>query len=138
MTADSCYWVESPFRSPSFTLKYQQLPTANAKKLILLKDLGFGAEGRVWLVCSTTGRVGALKFHHVQLEGKHDDSITAEFHNWQNIYQMGRIVQAGGYKALLMPYARPLSIPSMSYSQDDAKFAVQQAVYNLAKQHSIL
>lgn len=83
MDEEKCYWVKSPFRDPKFTLNYHTPPTKQYTKFILLKDLGFGAEGRVWMVCSTAGHVGALKFRHDSTDnGIATDELQQEARNW--------------------------------------------------------
>jgi hypothetical protein len=138
MTESHTVWIKSPFSCSSFKLKYHNLPTpVDTQKFILLKDLGFGAEGRVWMVCSTSGMVGALKFRHAAINNETLEEslqkLREEVDNWQQLYGKGWMVQAGGVMGLLMPYARPISVPSTSYSKADAEAAIKKAVVEIAK-----
>lgn len=75
------------------------------KFLFAIKDLGRGADGRVWLTSSSTGAVCVLKF---ALSGKLSDTMT-EKAAWRRVYP-GIPVNAEiwcGHPALRMPYFCP-------------------------------
>ena len=57
--ADKWFWGKLP---PDIKLDYSKMPSTAAKSFYLLQDLGAGAEGRVWLGCSSGGKVVVLKF----------------------------------------------------------------------------
>jgi hypothetical protein len=60
LTENSLYW--DGLRKEVKQLDFSRMPSRAAKQLFLLEDMQAGADGRAWLVCSSTGRVGVLKF----------------------------------------------------------------------------
>jgi hypothetical protein len=81
MNKTSWFWSTCP--STFKSLNFSKVPTAQAKNLLLLRDLGGGIHGRTWLTCSTTGRVCVIKFAQdnvprnevAQKEGKDDEEV---------------------------------------------------------------
>ena len=49
-------------RLPSLTGQWNKVPRPDVSKLIAIEDLGRGANGRVWLTCTSSGAVRVLKF----------------------------------------------------------------------------
>lgn len=59
LTESSLYWDGL---AGVANLDFSRMPSRAATQLFLLEDMRAGADGRAWLVCSSTGRVGVLKF----------------------------------------------------------------------------
>lgn len=57
LTESSLYWDGL---AGVAKLDFSRMPSRAAAQL--LEDMRAGADGRAWLVCSSTGRVGVLKF----------------------------------------------------------------------------
>ncbi len=113
MTKDKWIWAKVKFPR-NFALNYA-MPTSNTQKFILIADFRGGADGRVWMVCSMSGRVGVIKFpQEDEQRGEADDAPIArlkkELKHWQTIwgYSSCRIVKLAGQSALLMPYIKPV------------------------------
>lgn len=123
------FWVRSPFNKPDFKLSYKSTPTKKNKRLILLRDLGHGTSGRVWMVYSTSGKVGALKF----LQAATNKKLHKELSNWNRLYGKGFLAKLKGYVGLLMLYARPLNETSNSYSSESASREIKDTVYAFVK-----
>ena len=114
VTEDSFFWCKRPEAAASDKLQWKRVPTS--KKLLLLEDLGVGRSGRVWLVCSPSGRVGVLKFS-VVVPGEGSNLTVVEFRKehvqkelgrWRKFYpklgEMCRVQKFAGHWALLMPH----------------------------------
>lgn len=73
------------------------------KYLYAVEDLGRGANGRVWLVCTSSGAVGVLKFSLSDDPGK---SLDAEYDMWKIAYPSMAVYREVWCKheALRMPH----------------------------------
>lgn len=93
MTKNEFFWIKSPFTTPDFKLRFHKPPEKGSRHLILLKDLGFGTEGRVWMVCCPSGFVGALKFQHTvpTQKGLVPTKLHVEANNWQIVCGEGML-----------------------------------------------
>lgn len=90
-------WAKISFPE-SFRLHHDKLPSATS--LLLLRDLGHGADGRVWQASSMNGLGCAIKFA-LNTEG----TIESEFENWkQKAPTQAKKVILGGKPALMMPF----------------------------------
>jgi len=76
------------------------------KFLFAVQDLGRGADGRVWLTCTTSGAICVLKF---PLDGK-AETVDREHSSWQAAYPSIRTYKETwcGHVALRMPYFAPI------------------------------
>ena len=54
--------------------------TKTTKSLYAIEDLGYGADGRVWLTCTRTGAICVLKF------GGYAELLNEEYINWCKVY----------------------------------------------------
>lgn len=97
-----------------FKLNRRKLPTAS--RLILLQDLGFGKDGRVWKACSLNGLCCVLKFaHHIDAESSRNDRRTPlqrlehECANYHKTVHSARVITLGGNPALQLPHYRDLN-----------------------------
>ncbi len=120
MSKDQWRWAKMKFK-PSFSLKYRNPPRRDTNTFILIADFRGGAHGRVWMVCSTSGRVGVIKFPQGREDVMKEPEIGValaikrlkeERDHWRNIWGFGkegcRIVTLCGQRALLMPYVKPV------------------------------
>ncbi len=118
MSKDQWRWAKMTFKR-SFTLQYRNPPRLDTDTFVLIADFRGGAHGRVWMVCSMSGRVGVIKFPQGREDVKEPDigvslaikRLEEERDHWRNIWGFGeecRIVTLGGQRALLMPYVKPV------------------------------
>ncbi len=82
-------WVWAKVKFPrKFALNYA-MPMSNTQKFILIADFRGGADGRVWMVCSISGRVGVIKFPQEKEKGTETDApitrLKKEQERWQTI-----------------------------------------------------
>jgi hypothetical protein len=75
------------------------------KYLYAIEDLGFGAEGRVWLTCTFSGAVCVLKFPIKDTKGDHK-GVERELENWKKAYPEFKVFREKwcGRDALRMPH----------------------------------
>ena len=100
--AASTYWTR-------LTVKPQWNKVGRPNKfLFAIQDLGRGADGRVWLTCTTSGAVCVLKF---PLDGK-AETIDYEHSMWKAAYPSIRTYKESwcGHVALRMPYFAPIEV----------------------------
>ena len=101
-THESFFWDRMSPVKP----QWDKMPTGRALNLYAVEDLGNGASGRCWLVCSKAGRVAVLKFFRTRRLNDHPAKI--EKKNWDAVYpQLGKMVKVekwGGHWALVMPH----------------------------------
>ena len=98
---DDWYWSPSPWKN-SDCLMFGRMPTSRCGNFYILKPLGAGEHGRVWLACSKSRLVCALKF------SKKNDLCGAvrESEIWQKIgFKKSYVVTLMKNKyAIVMPY----------------------------------
>jgi hypothetical protein len=133
------YWASVPFSKNNIEsfLNYSNMPTHQSNKFILLRDLHGGADGRVWLACTTYGLVGVLKFG--QLKDKEDDltkvkiRLEGEAKLWRDVWKQKnvRVITLAGDHALLMPYVTEVDSNQINKSTI-LRDAVQSAVRQMA------
>ena len=104
VTEDTLYWCRRPDAAKNENLQWTKVP--NASRLLLVEDLGVGSSGRVWLVCSSSGLVGVLKF--CILEFEQNSHLEKELERWRLLYpELGKLCslrQIACHEALLMPH----------------------------------
>jgi len=128
LTEDSLYW--DSLRKEVNQLDFSRMPSSSAKQLFLLEDMRAGADGRAWLVCSSTGRVGVLKF---LLIDKPNDQLHQEAEQWNKVWNIpARVGKFGGELGLLMPYVFPCTDEEQQ-KKKEVRAAVILAVEKLAK-----
>ena len=104
------------------------MPNAKANNFILLQDFGGGIHGRVWLACSTTGKLCVLKFPH---RSGSDESLTRERIIWNNIWKIPVFMKRiSDRMALVMPFVKPYS--EEEGRNDTIKTAVIAAIERMA------
>ena len=105
-TRDSYFWGR--IGKADVKPQWDKVPTMRASRLFAVEDLGHGAEGRCWLVCSQAGRVAVLKFFREHDDGKARTAAETEKQHWDQIYpalgKMVKVEQWGGHWALVMPH----------------------------------
>lgn len=110
--ANRCYIELSPkgwsWRRISFeTLNFLDFPTAGASRFLLLYDFRGGADGRVWLACSTTGRVCVIKFYNGNWK---QADIERECSIWNRVWNLpARTLHLCSKLALIMPFVVSLT-----------------------------
>jgi len=114
------------------TFDFTKFPTLNASNFLLLFDFRGGADGRVWLACSTTGRVCVIKFYNGNWGEK---DIQRESDIWNGLWKFPtRLIMLCSKPALLMPFVVCLSEEKVLASKSH-KDAVVDAVATMAKNH---
>jgi len=109
-----------------------RLPTA--PRLILLQDLGFGKDGRVWKACSASGLCCVLKFSHnldarAQQDGRTPlQRLEIERSYYEQTGEEARVVFLGGNPALQLPYFTPLDL-SVPETGQLAKTALRDVIF---------
>lgn len=100
VTEDTLYWCRRPDAAKNENLQWTQVP--NASRLLLVEDLGVGSSDRVWLVCSSSGLVGVLKFCDQKSQ------LEKELECWRLLYpELGKLCslrEVARHEALLMPH----------------------------------
>jgi hypothetical protein len=95
-------WCWVTFHNSVTALDYENFPTKRATSFLLLSDFKGGADGRVWLACSTSGKVCVIKFYN---HGHTLKDIKLAHSIWQTVWKkQARIVTLTRKNALLMPY----------------------------------
>lgn len=106
-------------------LDFNKFPNTNSKKFLLLADLRGGADGRVWLACSGSGKVCVIKFYNPTW--KQADIERARDY-WKDFWDRNaRIVTLCNQAALLMPYVYIPDNPTK-----DQKDAALRAIIKLS------
>ena len=113
------------------------MPTLQAKRFILLRDLNGGADGRVWFACTLSGLVGVLKFG--QLKDKDDnlskakERLEGEAKLWRDVWNQKdvRVISLAGDHALLMPYVKAIDLEQVKQSPE-LSAAVHSAIKEMA------
>ena len=122
-TRDSFFWGR--VGKAGVKPQWDVVPTGRASSLFAVEDLGHGAEGRCWLVCSQAGRVAVLKFFRKHDAEKARAAAETEKQHWDQIYPaLGKMVKAeqwGGHWALVMPHL------SQSVTRDEAALKAVRA-----------
>ena len=98
------------------------MPPGQTKKFYLLKPLGTGIEGLVWLACSGSLKVCAIKFYHKStLKSKAEK----EAEMWKKLgFTKSRCVTLQSRVCLIMPYVKPCSHIIFSDFYEMAKTAI--------------
>lgn len=92
-----------------------------------MRDFRGGAHGRVWLACSSSGRVCVIKFSKSNSEA----SLTHEADVWNTVWRIpARLHKISDRPALVMPYVLPCT-PEHAHN-DDVKKAVMSAIHEMA------
>jgi hypothetical protein len=132
-TRDSYFWNRLGDVKP----QWDKMPTKRAKELFAVEDLGHGAEGRCWLVCSKAGLVAVLKFFRTN---DPEASARGEKKWWDSVYpELGKSVRVekwGGHWALVMPHLsqsverdeKALAAVRKTLQEDYAKRGIMQPV----------
>lgn len=138
LDADEWTWttLELPkgVRAERF-LDYTRMPTRAAGRFLLLRDLHGGADGRVWMVCTTSGLVGVIKFGQPR-DGEDREQrrqrLEKEAEVWRQVWQLHevRVVTLAHEPALLMPYVEP--VESMEDGRRPSEAAVRAAAAHMA------
>jgi len=132
---DEKIWTWQRIAWPSgFKLNRRRLPTAS--RLILLQDLGFGKDGRVWKACSFSGLCCVVKFSH-SIDSKDSQTplqrLQKECDNYALTGEKARVITLSGQPALLLPHFSQLDLSVPKYRQM-AKTALQKVI----QQHKLV
>jgi len=112
-------------------LDYSKLPQASAQSFHLLHLLGTGAEGRVWLACSSGGKVCALKFMKDPSNNSAKRHLEKEAKLWGKLWRFAaRVITLKDQDVLLMPYVKILGEDNLT---DEHTAAAKRAITICAK-----
>ena len=141
MNEKEWYWA-TVLLPKNFKLK-AGIKVACAKKFIFINDFRGGADGRVWLACTESGRTCVIKFAQKSSDSKIDDTpedrynrLQLEALNWKKIYDIDvRLIPLGGDWALVMPYLKPVLNKNerLDALKPELRDAVEQAIDEIAK-----
>lgn len=95
-------------RLPGVTGKWNKVARSDVIRLFAIEDLGRGANGRVWLTCTSSGAVCVLKY---SIEKKPDRALAGEYKNWTKAYPQMKVYLETwcGHTALRMPHFATIS-----------------------------
>ncbi len=113
-------------RIKKFNDKFQAwkngIPT-KLDQLVLLQDCGAGADGRVWVACTLSGQLCAIKFA-ISNESDPRTALEAESKNWKLVNEEETaVVKLGGDWALVMPFVT--TFPSSTVLRDLDQLTVE-------------
>ena len=104
LTENSYYWVTCPWKIEKPTLNNDEMPPGNTKQFYLLKPLGKGIESLVWLACSRSLKVCAIKFYRKSILKRNEAEM------WKKLGFTGsRCITLQSRVCLIMPYVKPCS-----------------------------
>lgn len=113
-------------------LNFSKFPTSAATCFLLLYDFRGGADGRVWLACSTTGRVCVIKFYNGNWLPK---DVNRECMMWNDIWNLpSRTLTLCSKLALIMPFVVTLPEDQVRNSITHMD-AVKLAIRNMSLKH---
>ena len=133
LTPDSWFWVTCPWKDTD-TLNYDEMPSTNTKRFYLLKPLGRGIQSVVWLACSKSLKVCAIKFYNM---GTSDKEIAKyEALMWNELgFANSRCTKLQKRVSLIMPYVKPCSSIIFNGFYEMATKAIEDlSSYNLCHQ----
>jgi hypothetical protein len=113
LSKDHWSWVK--FHSSVTNLDYKHFPSSNANSFILLEDFRGGVDGRVWLACSTSGKICIIKFFNGNWD---EEAISKEKAVWKKLWNFEVQIKLLLKKhALLMPYVKILTKAEISMNE---------------------
>ena len=103
LTPDTWIWVSSPF-STGAALDYSKMPHHKTKNFFILKPIGKGLNGKVWLACSKQLEACAIKIKQCKDPLKEKEEAEEEANKWTLLgYNRSRAVRLNGKYAIVMP-----------------------------------
>ena len=124
-TPETYFWVHSPWKD-SDHLIYDKMPHRNSKHFYFLKEIGQGRHGRVWLACSSSRNVCAIKFYHTQKITTPVDA-EREVNVWKRLgFNGSRVVTLASRCAVVMPYMLPCESMIVEGFEEMAKAAIER------------
>ena len=125
LTEKSWHWVTCPWKDAD-TLKYDEMPSTNTKKFYLLKPLGRGIQSSVWLACTKSLKVCAVKFYHAKHIAVKDVAMKEET-MWKTLgFTKSHFATLQNRDCLIMPYMKPCSQIILHGFYDMAKTAIEE------------
>jgi hypothetical protein len=131
---DSVTWGRFP--SGVTEINYAKMPHKNCAKFVLVCHLGGGSSGRVWLAISASGSACVIKRPRQDVLSADDfKQFSASLHYecgvWNKFFsEKARTTLLGGVPALVMPFARPLTIDE--WDDEEVCAAVANTIRTLA------
>jgi len=118
--------------------------SANATQFILLQDLGFGKDGRVWKAATLAGLCVVIKFAHLldkvpknadyaKLKTAAEQRLRAECARYEQTNDRARIATLGSHLALILPYYSDVDFSDRGHVE-----LVRIANARLVKDHRLL
>jgi len=136
------YWKKVQWKSGA-KLDRHNLPKSNCKHLVLLRDLRGGTDGRVWMACTTTGRVCVIKFaRFLQTESTSDQAtlemarkrLQHEVDSYRRQKVPARLARFGDRDCLLMPHWNDIDFSALD---DTAKQEIRDEVKIFATEYGL-
>ena len=122
-TPETFLWVPCPWRENA-KLNYTEMPQCHTRNFYLLKAVGKGVHSKVWLACSKSLKVCAIKFYHSHVEDAPDKALY-EANMWKQLgFKRSRHVKLASKSALVMQYLVPCDVEILRNFEDMAKTAI--------------
>eukprot|EP01114_Cavostelium_apophysatum_P013712 TRINITY_DN3382_c0_g1_i2.p1 TRINITY_DN3382_c0_g1~~TRINITY_DN3382_c0_g1_i2.p1 ORF type:complete len:457 (-),score=87.95 TRINITY_DN3382_c0_g1_i2:34-1404(-) len=94
----------------------------NSSKFYLIRDLGSGVSGKVWLAMTKSGEVGALKLC-TATDAKREEKI---WNRYQPEFKVKFLSSVAGGGGLFMPYLAPVQESEMKGLHPEIKLAIEK------------
>ena len=124
-TPETYLWVSSPWND-SDLLIYEKMPHGNTKNFYLLRAIGQGLHSRVWLACSSSRNVCAIKFF-LKEESSAPVDAEREVNVWKRLgFNGSRVATLASRCAVVMPYMLPCKTMIVEGFEEMAKAAIEK------------
>ena len=124
-TPNTFFWVPCPWKEND-SLDYTEMPQCSTKNFYLLKAVGQGLHSKVWLACSKSLKVCAIKFYHYHVTDA-TDKANYEAKMWKKLgFIKSRRVILASKPALVMQYLVPCNTEILQNFKDMATAAINK------------
>jgi len=146
-------WVWAKVQWKKDVLNRSKMPSTKTKQFILLKDLRGGADGRVWVACTTSGCCCVIKFASFHAQDKVSNPLIMAqrrlVHEIEMHHQAGvkeaRLITLGGRNAMILPYFKQVDFDNLNPGEVQAivdsinKLAREKRVFHgdMKKEHVV-
>ena len=109
------------------SLKYQQFPRSDVKRLYVVHPLGYGAFGECCIAVTENGCVCVVKFFRSPSDGNSSENCAeSEMNNWNEVYERKAVPKCftmdgpeGPY--LVMPFLKPVALEDRKKLLEECK-----------------
>lgn len=139
LDAEKWFWGKVQWKKK--VLNRRKMPSASATKFVLLKDLRGGADGRVWMACTTSGLCCVLKFASYHNMHKVFDTVAqglAQLKHEVRIHRLlgvdAQMITLGNRQAMMLPYYNQVEFTNISHGEGRD---VIESIYTLARKERL-